>query len=358
MKTRVVIGMSGGVDSSVAAALLLRAGYEVIGMTVKMWPQDCLERASDECCGPFAMVDARAVAERLGFPHYVIDEQAEFQKRVIDYFVAEYRAGRTPNPCVLCNEHVKFGALLDKARALGAEFIATGHYARVERNGRALLKCSSEPQKDQTYFLFSLKQEQLQRVLFPLGEMNKTETRALAAELGLKVATKEESQEICFVPEHDYHRFLREETGFTPREGEIMNHEGRVLGHHPGIEYFTIGQRKGLSIPGPKPYYVVALDAATNRVMVGDPDELMTREFYVDRPNWIAFESLETQRCCTVKIRSQHPGCPATITPIDDGRVRVLLDRSERAVTPGQAAVFYDKDLVLGGGWISAEKMG
>ena len=377
MRQRVLLGMSGGVDSSVAAALLLRAGYDVIGITMKMWPQDCLDREQDKACGPFAMVDARAVAERLGFPHYVIDEQAAFQKRVIDHFVAEYRAGRTPNPCVVCNEHVKFGALLDKAHALGANSIATGHYARVIKNGRAFLKCSLDPQKDQTYFLFSRQQEQLQRVLFPLGEMNKTQTRALAAELGLKVATKKDSQEVCFVPEHDYRRFLREETGLTPREGEIVDHEGSVLGHHAGIEYFTIGQRKGLGITGPQPYYVVGLDATANRVIVGAPDELMTTEFYIERPNWIAFDKFPSpavageeqgEGCdrapavndirgyrCTVKIRSQHPGCPATITFSTANRILVTLDRPERAVTPGQAAVFYDGDLVLGGGWICGQ---
>ncbi len=410
MKLKVLLGMSGGVDSSVAAALLLQQGYDVIGVTFKMWPQDCLDRQQDKACGPFAMVDARAVAEQLGFPHYVVDEQAQFQKIVIDYFVAEYRAGRTPNPCVLCNERVKFGALLEKANALGADFIATGHYARVQSSSKSRINLlrSREPQKDQTYFLFSLKQDQLARCLFPLGEITKKQVRALAAELKLKVAEKEDSQEICFVPEHDYRRFLREEGKLVSREGDIVDRTGRVLGHHPGIEYFTIGQRKGLGISAPQPYYVVALEADTNRVIVGNPDELMTQEFFVERPNWIAAGNLEcgdlsplsrgaihrpasipitspsrqggtTQSAdesahsktggtglpaeagvpacesikCTVKIRSQHAGAPCAISPTSNGRIHVKLDAPERAVTPGQAAVFYDGDLVLGGGWIS-----
>ena len=361
MKTRVLLGMSGGVDSSVAAALLLQQGYEVIGITMKMWPQDCLDRQQDKACGPFAMVDARAVAEQLGFPHYVVDEQAHFQKIVIDYFVSEYRSGRTPNPCVLCNERVKFGALLDKANALGADFIATGHYARVQSSSssssstdtHSLLLRSREPQKDQTYFLFSLKQDQLRRCLFPLGDLNKKQVRTLAANLKLKVAEKEDSQEICFVPEHDYRRFLREDGKLTPREGEIVTRDGRILGRHPGIEYFTIGQRKGLGISAPQPHYVVALEAQTNRVIVGHPDELMTKEFFVERPNWIAFDSLASSSKCTVKIRSQHTGAPCTIAPTENGRIRVTLDHPERAITLGQAAVFYDSDLVLGGGWIA-----
>jgi tRNA-specific 2-thiouridylase len=383
MKPRVLLGMSGGVDSSVAAALLLRQGYDVIGITMKMWPQDCLDREADKACGPFAMVDARAVAGQLGFPHYVVDEQAHFQKSVIDYFVSEYRAGRTPNPCILCNERVKFGALLEKANALGAEWIATGHYARITTsfNSRAQLLRSRESQKDQTYFLFSLKQTQLTRCLFPVGELTKKEVRALATELKLKVAEKEDSQEICFVPEHDYRRFLREDGKLTPREGEIMTRDGQVLGHHPGIEYFTIGQRKGLGISAPQPYYVIALEASTNRVMVGNPEELMTREFFIERPSWIAMEDRDwkwetgdqteknfkslmasspsslTRLRCSVKIRSQHVGVPCTLSPTTNSRFHVKLDSPERAVTPGQAAVFYDGDLVLGGGWISFLEM-
>lgn len=378
MKARVLLGMSGGVDSSVAAALLQKEGYDVVGITFKMWPQDCLDRERDKACGPFAMVDARAVAEQLGFPHYVVDQQTQFQKIVIDYFIAEYRAGRTPNPCVLCNERVKFAALLQKADALGADFIATGHYARVAKNGRTFLMKSREPQKDQTYFLFSLKQDQLARSLFPLGERTKLQVRAIADKLNLKVADKHDSQEICFVPEHDYRRFLREEGRLDSREGEIVDRDGRLLGRHGGIENFTIGQRKGLGISAPHPYYVVALEAATNRVVVGRSEELMTREFFVERPSWIIEGDGRPETAdgtnakhpfpgskppfpisgfrATVKIRSQHAGAPCTISFDAAHRLRVSLDAPERAVTPGQAAVFYDGDLVLGGGWIVAAR--
>jgi tRNA-uridine 2-sulfurtransferase len=351
-KTRVVVGMSGGVDSSAAASRLLQQGYEVIGITMKLWPEACQNRVEEKCCGPQAVADARAVAQQLGIPHYVVDEQAQFQKQVMDYFVAEYRAGRTPNPCVLCNEGLKFGTLLDKARALGAGCVATGHYAMLEHGDRVRVRKGRDERKDQSYFLFSLSQQQLAHAMFPMGDITKTETRAIAARLGLKVATKEESQEICFVAD-DYRRFLRE-AGVAEHAGDIVDAAGRVLGRHPGVEFFTIGQRRGLGVATGRPLYVIALDAANNRVVVGDASALATEACIVERCNWVSITAPDRAREASVKIRSQHPGSAATLEPLDGGaRVRVRFARPERAVTPGQAAVFYDGDLMLGGGWIA-----
>ena len=282
---RVCVGMSGGVDSSVAAYLLKQQGYDVIGLTFRGWPQDCRSIEEDKCCGPQAVADARMVAHSLDIPHYVIDEIDTFRREVMDYFAAEYKRGRTPNPCVICNEKVKFGSLLRKARALGAEAIATGHYARItegRNGGRYELRKSCDPKKDQTYFLFSLNQEQLARSMFPLGDMTKEETRAVAKEIGLKTYGKEESQEVCFVPENDYRRFLRESANVVDAKGEIVRRDGKVLGQHNGIHNFTIGQREGLNLGGlPRPLYVIELEAATNRVVVGGAEELLRDEFEV-----------------------------------------------------------------------------
>jgi tRNA-specific 2-thiouridylase len=359
-KTRVVVGMSGGVDSSVTAYLLQKQGFEVIGVTMKLWPQDCAAIIEDKCCGPQAMMDARSVAHQIGIPHYVVDDQALFQKKVVDYFAAEYKSGRTPNPCILCNELVKFGSLLDRAREMGAEFVATGHYARIEKAGENgntcwLLKRGRDLRKDQSYFLFSLRQDQLASSLMPLGELSKTETRTLAAELGLKVADKEESMEICFVPGNDYGKFLRETMHIAPRQGEIVDIKGRVLGRHMGIENFTIGQRKGLGIASEKALYVVALEVETNRVIVGDNQDLAASEFIAEAMRWIPFDPPNKVIECTVKIRHGHEATAATVTLLEGDCVRVKLHEPQRAVTPGQAAVFYDGDLVLGGGWIRGQ---
>src|SRR5437762_433848 len=269
--------MSGGVDSSASAALLLEQGYDVVGITLKLWPQDCVSRAEDKCCGPQAVSDARSVCHKLGIPYFLVDEAEEFQKQVIQYFAEEYKAGRTPNPCVMCNERLKFGTLINRARQLGGEFVATGHYARIEKNsetGRTLLKRGRDARKDQSYFLFSLKQEQLARALFPLGELTKSDTREIARESHLKTAEKEESMEICFVPDKDYGKFLQQAHLVEKHRGEIVDLQGRVLGYHDGIEFYTIGQRKGLGISAAKPLYVVDLSPATNRVVVGDESAL------------------------------------------------------------------------------------
>ena len=369
--------MSGGVDSSATAALLLEQGYEVVGITLKLWPQDCVNRAEDRCCGPQAVADARAVCHQLGIPYYLIDEAAEFQKHVISYFADEYKAGRTPNPCVMCNQNLKFGRLIDRANQLGAEYIATGHFARIEylgapascrpvaaqgansrrqdagAPGRYLLKRGRDLKKDQSYFLFSLRQDQLARALFPLGEKTKTDTRAVARHCRLKTADKAESMEICFVPDNDYGGFLQKAKLAQKHRGEIVDLHGHVLGHHDGIEFYTIGQRKGLGLSSPKPLYVVDLDAEHNRVVVGDDSALDRDEFTVNHCNWIPFDSPTGPVEVTAKIRYNHPGTPATVTPTGHGSAKVKLHTPQRAITPGQAAVFYQDDLVLGGGWIA-----
>ena len=364
--------MSGGVDSSVAGYLLREQGYEVIGVTMKVWPQDCISRAEDKCCGPQAVADARGVAHALGIPHYVVDEADQFENLVINYFSSEYQAGRTPNPCVMCNEKLKFGNLWQKAEALACDFIATGHYAIIEHaaaNGGgcrpgAVLRKGVDSRKDQSYFLFSLRQEQLQRALTPLGRMSKSEIRVIARKIGLKVADKPDSQEICFVPGQDYKAFLRSHLGENQfHRGGIYDLDGNFIAAHDGIEMFTIGQRKGLPGGSAHPRYVVDLDPETNRVIVGQAEDLLVEEFEIDRVNWISVAGLDeagpraataaaTTREVTVKIRYNHPGTRATIVPLEDDRAHVSLHEPQKAVTPGQAAVLYDDDVVLGGGWI------
>jgi len=354
-RQRVVCGMSGGVDSSATAALLQEQGYEVIGITLKLWPQDCVNRAEDKCCGPQAVTDARSVCDKLDIPYYLIDEAAEFQKHVIQYFADEYKAGRTPNPCVMCNQNLKFGRLIDRAAQLGADFVATGHFARIEKSAdgtRHLLKRGRDNRKDQSYFLFSLRQDQLARTIFPLGDKTKSDTREVARHCQLKTADKEESMEICFVPDNNYGGFL-EQAGLAQRHrGEIVDQRGQLLGHHDGIEFYTIGQRKGLGITTAKPVYVLELDADNNRVVVGDDSALDRDEFIADRCNWHPFDRLTGPIEVTAKIRYNHPGTPATLTPLENGRTKVKLHVPQRAITPGQAAVFYQDDLVVGGGWI------
>ena len=274
---------------------------------------------------------------------------------VIQYFADEYKSGRTPNPCVMCNQNLKFGRLIDRADQLGAQYIATGHFARLEKspNGaRTLLRRGRDLRKDQSYFLFSLRQDQLARALFPLGEKTKADTREVARHSRLKTAEKEESMEICFVPDNDYGRFLQQAGLAETHRGEIVDPAGRILGHHDGIELYTIGQRKGLGISSPKPLYVLELDPLTNRVVVGDDSALEGAEFIAERCNWIPFDQPNQSLEATVKIRYNHPGTAATLIPLGPGTVKVQLHVPQRAITPGQAAVFYQDDLVLGGGWI------
>ncbi|HEY2710997.1 MAG TPA: tRNA 2-thiouridine(34) synthase MnmA [Chthoniobacterales bacterium] len=353
-KPRVLLGMSGGVDSSVAGYLLREQGYEVVGVTMKVWPQDCLSRAEDKCCGPQAIADARSVAHSLGIPHYVVDEADQFERVVIDYFSSEYQAGRTPNPCVMCNEKLKFGSLWEKARALECDYIATGHYAIIEQHvDRAILRKGRDARKDQSYFLFSLRQAQLRRALTPLGKMSKPEIRTIARSLGLKVADKVDSQEICFVPGNDYKAFLRShlDKGEFHRGG-IYDLSGNFLAQHDGVEMFTIGQRKGLPGGSPRPRYVIDIDPKTNRVFVGDAEDLLVEEFEVERLNWSSRPFTDRPLELTVKIRYSHPGAPAVLQPLENNRGLVRLAEPQKAVTPGQAAVCYDGDELVAGGWI------
>ncbi len=347
--------MSGGVDSSVAAWLLKKEGWDVIGITMKVWPQDCISRAEDKCCGPQAVADARGVAHALDIPHYVIDEADDFEKMVIDYFTSEYNAGRTPNPCVMCNDRLKFGNLIKKASALGATHVATGHYAIIDRSAdKAKLRRGLDPRKDQSYFLFSLRQEQLDAAVFPLGTKEKPEIREIAKELGLRVYDKEDSQEICFVPGNDYKAFLKSHMGddeFHP--GGIYDKEGNRLGDHEGMEFYTIGQRKGLGGGSSAPRYVIDIDPATSSVIVGDQEDLFKESCTLRNLTWND-EPLTSPRKGTVKIRHNHAAAAATIHPDPDKpeKATIVFDEPQRAVTPGQGAVFFDGDWVVGGGWI------
>jgi len=349
--------MSGGVDSSVTAALLKEQGHEVIGMTMQIWDYSTFTADHGEsfgtCCSLDDVYDARRVAEQIGIPFYVVNFEKDFQRQVIDRFCDDYFAGRTPNPCVLCNQVLKFDLLLRRARELEADALATGHYARIlqEGEGNALRK-GLDPQKDQSYFLFTLTQEQMRRVLFPLGGMSKEEVRGHAARFNLRVAEKAESQDICFVPDGDYVRFLEEERGSGQCDGEIVHVSGEVLGRHLGTYRYTIGQRRGLGIAWPQPLYVVGIDAENRRVLVGEQEHLAVTRLTVHGVNWNegAAPAGPLRACC--RIRYRHQEVPALITPLDGDRAQVEFDQPQRGVTPGQAAVFYAGDRVLGGGWI------
>ncbi len=356
-KKKVVIAMSGGVDSSVAAALLLEQGFDVIGITMKIW-SDSVEDKIDEggCCSLSAVDDARRVANQLGIPYYVMNFEDVFEKKVIDYFVEEYKCGRTPNPCIACNRFVKFEALLQKAAALGADYLSTGHYAKIEYNKRThryLLKKSAAESKDQTYALYNLNQEQLKCVLMPLGDFNnKEEIRRIAEKLGLYVANKPDSQEICFVSDNDYASFIKQRTGQTSERGNFVDKRGNILGQHDGIINYTIGQRKGLGIAFGKPMFVVGIDAKNNRVILGEKGDEFAESLVATDLNFIPFEKLEKQMNVTAKIRYSAKEADAIISPYEDGKVYVKFKSPQRAITPGQAVVFYDGDVVVGGGII------
>jgi tRNA-specific 2-thiouridylase len=343
-KKTVVVAMSGGVDSTVSAALLQQQGYRVIGMTMRIWDRG--DPVFDEAR------DARQMAEKLGIPHHLIDLRREFRQQVVEPFCAEYFSGRTPNPCVLCNKAFKFRLLLEKAAELGGDLLATGHYVRVvEEDGHFSLVKGTNRHKDQSYFLFTLTQDQLRRVCFPVGEMTKSEVRACAASLGLHVADKGDSQDICFIPDGDYIRFLEEEGNRAPEVGEIVHVSGQVLGSHRGTYRYTIGQRRGLGLAWPEPLYVVRIDALNRRIVVGEKPHLDMTEMTVAGTNWIIPEPRGLLRACC-RIRYRHHEAPAAIELLAGGRCRVLFDEAQHGVTPGQAAVFYDGDRVLGGGWI------
>ena len=354
-KKNVVVGMSGGVDSSVAAYLLQKAGYEVIGVTMQIWPEDAPQEESGGCCGLTAVDDARHVCEQLKIPHYTLNFRNDFNTYVIDYFVAEYRQGRTPNPCIACNRYVKWESLLTKALQIGADYIATGHYARVlfsESTGRYLLMQAATIKKDQTYALYNLTQEQLAHTLMPLGDYTKEDVRRIAEEIGLPVADKPDSQEICFIPDHDYGRFIETHSASPGEPGNFVDRQGRVLGPHKGIIHYTIGQRKGLGLAAGKPLYVLEIRPTSNEVVVGADEEVYQRTVYADQLNFIPFEKLQTKLEVGAKIRYNHSPAPAIVEMVDDTILRCVFQQPQRAITPGQALVLYDGDLVVGGGSI------
>lgn len=366
-KRTVAVAMSGGVDSSAVAAMLKAQGYTLIGLTLQLWNQRRLagkegmpEQVQGRCCSIDDVYDARHVAEELGIPYYVVNQQDRFERDVVRPFVNEYLAGRTPIPCSLCNNHLKFDQLLLTARQIGADQIATGHYARNEfdaERGRWILKRPADTAKDQTYFLFGLTQEQLSRTLFPLGKLTKPRVREIAREAGLALASKPDSQEICFVPGGDYKRFMEaylEEQGepIPDSAGELVTANGEVLGHHEGIHHFTVGQRKGLGVSSPTPLYVLQIDSASHRVTVGVEADLSSSTLRARQLNWIAIPELVGEMRVQVKIRHRFAPAWATIRKTGVDEVTASFDEPARAVTPGQAAVFYSGDEVIGGGWI------
>ncbi|MFN3530945.1 MAG: tRNA 2-thiouridine(34) synthase MnmA [Candidatus Brocadia sp.] len=353
MKTKVVIAMSGGVDSSVAAHFLVEQGYEVIGLFMRLGIDklDAITKTK-VCCSLEDANDARTVADQLGIPFHVLNFKDAFD-RIIDTFCAEYLNGRTPNPCILCNQELKFGKLLDFARMLNADFIATGHYAKVEKSkDRYLLKKGIDARKDQSYVLFSLTQYQLSRTLFPLGTVTKESVREVAKNLNLKTKDKPESQDICFVLDNNYHTLLYERFGDRITPGLLKDTRGNILGKHPGAPFFTVGQRKGLGIALGTPRYVVDINPGENTVVIGTDDELLEDELVASTLNWVSLDKLDTPMRVQAKIRYNHAPADAIVYPFEPDKVRVVFKEPQRAITPGQAVVFYDNDTVVGGGWI------
>jgi tRNA-specific 2-thiouridylase len=345
--------MSGGVDSSVAAALLAEQGHDVIGLSMQLYDQRG-EQTFGSCCTLDDLYDARRVATALGIPHYILNFERQFQETVISNFVREYASGRTPLPCAHCNSDMKFSTLLERARGLGAEQVATGHYARVEKTaeGRWLLRRSADADKDQSYFLFSLTQDQLARAAFPVGALRKPEVRAQARRLGLQVAEKPDSQEICFLPDGDYASFVARHEPAVAQGGPIMDDHGHVLGSHGGVHRFTVGQRKGLGLSGPAPLYVLKIEAKTGTVTVGPRAALEQDGLTASGVNWIAIDPPGAWRPVSAQIRHRHRAAPGRVRALDGNRAEFVFDQPQAALTPGQAVVFYDGDVVAGGGWI------
>lgn len=356
-KAKVVVGMSGGVDSSVAAWLLKEQGYQVIGVTMQIWQDEDnqIQEENGGCCGLSAVEDARRVAWDLEIPYYVMNFKEEFQSNVINYFVDEYQKGRTPNPCIACNRYVKWESLLKRSMDIGAEFIATGHYAQIEKleNGRFALKKSVTAAKDQTYALYNLTQFQLSHTLMPVGAYSKDQIRALADQIHLEVAHKPDSQEICFIPDHDYAGFIEESTGTKAAEGNFVDLDGQVIGRHKGITHYTVGQRKGLGLSMGQPVFVVEIRPETNEVVIGKGNDVFSDTLRADKLNWMAIEGPEGREMrLSAKIRYSHKGAMCTVKEVENGLVECRFDEPQRAITPGQAVVFYQGDYVVGGGTI------
>ncbi len=355
-KEKVVVGMSGGVDSSVAAYLLLKAGYDVVGVTMQIWQDEDLEIQSAKagCCGLSAVDDARRVSNKLGIPYYVMNFKEEFKDSVIDYFVEEYQKGNTPNPCIACNRYVKWESLLDRSLGIGADYIATGHYAKVIQldNGRYTLEKSVTSEKDQTYALYNLTQDQLARTLMPVGEYTKDEIREIAKEIDLRIHNKPDSQEICFIPDNNYAKFITEYTNEESREGNFVNPDGKVIGKHKGIINYTIGQRRGLNLSMGHPVFVLAIRPETNEVVIGNSDEVYSSKLLANKLNFMSIPDLDGEMEVTGKIRYSHKGSKCKIRKVDQDIIECVFDEPQRAITPGQAVVFYDGDIVVGGGTI------
>ncbi len=355
-KKKVVVGMSGGVDSSVAAYLLKKQGYDVIGVTMQIWQdEETAEREeSGGCCGLTAVDDARRVADDLDIPYYVMNFKKEFRTNVIDYFVKEYRLGKTPNPCIACNRYVKWESLLRRSLEIGADYIATGHYASIEllENGRYDVKKSRTIEKDQTYALYNLTQDQLAHTLMPVGAYTKDEIRQMAKEAGLKIADKPDSQEICFIPDNNYGEFINNYDGKAANPGDFVTLDGRIIGRHKGIIHYTVGQRKGLNLAMGHPVFVVEIRPDTNEVVIGEGEDVFTRDVYANQINFMAIEDLKEERAVTAKIRYSHKGAACRIKKTGEDLIYCRFEEPQRAVTPGQALVFYDGDYVLGGGTI------